>query len=229
MRRCLYHRCMRTISQEGGRINQKRRTRAAIVAAAAELVRQGKSPTVAEVADAALVSRATAYRYFPSQEYLLSEAALEGIRGEIDEVLQAADSIDDPAMRFDVVLRALQEQTVEQEAGFRALLRLSLEQPFERIDRHEPGVPGRRGARRLDWIEQALAPVWRDLDPQTRKRLLGALSLCMGIEAIVVLRDICGYSAAETIEISAWAAQAILQSGLHAPRLQRTKLDEGGT
>ena len=86
---------MTMISQEGGRINQKRRTRAAIVAAAAELVRQGKSPTVAEVADAALVSRATAYRYFPSQEYLLAEAALESIRGDVDESLSTVESVDD--------------------------------------------------------------------------------------------------------------------------------------
>ena len=217
------------ISQESGRINQKRRTRAAIVSAAAELVRQGKSPTVAQVADAALVSRATAYRYFPSQEYLLAEAALESIRGDVDEILSPVESVDDPTLRLDAVVRALQQKTVEQEAGFRALLRLSLEQPFERTDGPESGVPGRRGARRLDWIEQALAPVWDGLDSETRGRLLGALSLCMGIEAVVVLRDICGYSAGEAIEVSAWAAQAIPQTGLHAPRLQRTKLDEGGT
>lgn len=220
---------MTTISQEGGRVNQKRRTRAAIVAAAAELLRGGKSPTVAEVADAALVSRATAYRYFPSGEYLLAEAALESIRGDVDEILAAVESVDDATQRLDAVVRALQQRTVDQEASFRALLRLSLEQPFERTDGEQPGVSGRRGARRLDWIEQALAPVWGDLDPEIRGRLLGALSLCMGIEAVVVLQDICGYSAAEAIEISSWAAQAILQSGLHAPRLQRTKLDDGGT
>ena len=207
---------MTMISQEGGRVNQKRRTRAAIVAAAAALVRQGRSPTVAEVADAALVSRATAYRYFPSQEYLLAEAALESTRGDVDEILSTVRSVDDPTLRLDAVVRALQQRTVEQEAGFRALLRLSLEQPFERTDGPEPGVAGPRGARRLDWIEQALAPVWDGLDSETRARLLGALSLCMGIEAVVVLQDICGYSAAEAIEISAWAAQAILQSGLHS-------------
>jgi AcrR family transcriptional regulator len=98
---------MTMISQEGGRINQKRRTRAAIVAAAAELVRQGKSPTVAEVADAALVSRATAYRYFPSQEYLLAEAALQSIHGDIDETLSPIESVDDPTLRLDAVVRAL--------------------------------------------------------------------------------------------------------------------------
>src|SRR5690242_1983214 len=130
---------MTVISQEGGRINQKRRTRAAIVAAAADLVSQGKSPTVAEVADAALVSRATAYRYFPSQEYLLAEAALESIRGDVDQILSTVESVDEPTLRLDAAVRALQQRTVEQEAGFRALLRLSLEQPFTGTDRGEPG------------------------------------------------------------------------------------------
>ena len=59
--------------QQEGRINQKRRTRAAILAAAGVLLEQDQRPTVAEVADAALVSRATAYRYFPTQEYMLLE------------------------------------------------------------------------------------------------------------------------------------------------------------
>lgn len=205
---------MRSISQEGGRVNQKRRTRAAIVAAAAELLRQGRSPSVEEVADAALVSRATAYRYFSSQEYLLSEAALESIRGEVDSALHVVESVSDPAMRLDAVVQALQERTVEQEAGFRALLRLSLEQPFAQTEGREPEVTGRRGARRIDWIERALSPVLEELDSQTQEWVVGALSLCMGIEAVVVLRDICGHSAPEAIEISRWAAQAILQTVL---------------
>lgn len=223
---------MTLLRQEGGRINQKRRTRAAIVAAAAELLQQGKTPTVAEVADAALVSRATAYRYFPTQEYLLSEAALESIREEADQVLNAVESTTDVSIRLDAVVQGLQERTVRQEAGFRALLRLSLEQQFEQSDGQEPGEPRRRGARRLDWIEQALAPVWALLDQRTQKRLLGALSLCMGIEAVVVLQDICGYSAPEAVEISRWAAQAILRAGLDGPahmtgHVSRSRLDTG--
>ena len=55
-----------------GRINQKRRTRVALKEAAAEFVRLGVTPTVAQVAEAALVSKSTAYRYFPSQEALLA-------------------------------------------------------------------------------------------------------------------------------------------------------------
>ena len=50
----------------GGRVNQKMRTRRALIEAARELVRQGERPTVAKAAKLALVSDATAYRYFPT-------------------------------------------------------------------------------------------------------------------------------------------------------------------
>ena len=59
-----------------GRVRQRRRTRRALLLAAGELVEAGRTPTVAEAADAADVSRATAYRYFPSQDALLAEAVL---------------------------------------------------------------------------------------------------------------------------------------------------------
>ena len=57
------------------RANQKARTRAAIVEAAQRLKRQGETPTIAEAAAHAGVSRATAYRYFPTQEALDVELA----------------------------------------------------------------------------------------------------------------------------------------------------------
>ncbi len=66
---------MEASRQDDPRANQKERTRAALVAAAGELFRTGSAPTVAEAAERAKVSRATAYRYFPTQESLLVEIA----------------------------------------------------------------------------------------------------------------------------------------------------------
>lgn len=205
-------------------MKQKRRTRATIVAAAAELLRQGKRPTVAEVADVADVSRATAYRYFPTQEYLLAEAVLNGIPREVDMVLDALAPTDAAEVRLDAVVQAIQERTVRQEPGFRALLRLSLDQVLNESEAQEGPELRRRGGR-PDWIGLALAPLWTDLDEQMKERLLGALSLCMGIEALVVLRDVCGYSPEQAVESSRWAAQAILRAGLDEA-LGRAKREE---
>ena len=112
--------------QQEGRINQKRRTRAAILAAAGVLLEQGQRPTVAEVADAALVSRATAYRYFPTQEYLLFEAALESTRSDIDRELDEDTPPEDPEARLEMLIHALQQRIVHKEAAFRTMLRFSL-------------------------------------------------------------------------------------------------------
>ena len=63
-----------------GRQRQKQRTRRLLLDAARTLLESGRQPTVTDVADAADVSRRTAYRYFPTQEKLLAESALEGLR-----------------------------------------------------------------------------------------------------------------------------------------------------
>ncbi len=63
-----------TIQAPAGRVNQKQRTRTAIVAAAQQLISAGAEVTMPAVARMALVSEATAYRYFPDLVSLLREA-----------------------------------------------------------------------------------------------------------------------------------------------------------
>jgi AcrR family transcriptional regulator len=204
--------------QQQGRINQKRRTRAAIVAAAVELLERGqRRPTVAEVADAALVSRATAYRYFPTQEYLLFEAALESTRSDIDRELDETTLPEDPKARLEILIDALQKRIIDKEAAFRTMLRLSLEQAPQEEEQYggESAPPPRlRGGGRVRWIEKALAPVRGRLEEPDFRRLVAALSLCMGIEALVVLRDVCALEPSEAEEVLRWVARTLLRSSL---------------
>src|SRR3546814_6420835 len=62
-----------------GRPNQKRRTRKELLQAASRLMKQGRKPSLEEIDEEALVSRATAYRYFPGVEAWLVEASLDEI------------------------------------------------------------------------------------------------------------------------------------------------------
>src|SRR6266851_7446103 len=78
------------VSRQDGRLNQKRRTRRAIIEAAAKLVRGGQQPSVAEAAEAAVVSKATAYRYFPTQHSLLLEVGFEAIHPSAQSLLAGA-------------------------------------------------------------------------------------------------------------------------------------------
>jgi AcrR family transcriptional regulator len=201
--------------QQQGRINQKRRTRAAILAAAVELLEQGQRPTVAEVADAALVSRATAYRYFPTREYLLFEAALESTRSDIDRELEENTLPEDPETRLEILIDALQKRIIAKEAAFRTMLRLSLEQFPEEEQYGGESAPSRlRGGGRVRWIEQALAPVEGYFEEAHFRRLVSSLSLCMGIEALIVLRDVCALKSSEAEEVLHWAARMLLRCSL---------------
>ena len=55
-----------------------------MIEAVTQLVHEGASPSVTEVADAAGVSRATAYRYFPTQESLLAEVIVPDLEAALD-------------------------------------------------------------------------------------------------------------------------------------------------
>src|SRR5918912_808844 len=82
------------------RDRQRRRTRKAIVDAAAALIARGATPSVADVAAAADVSRRTVYLYFPTLEQLLLDATL-GLLTEqaIDQALDAEDAEPDAEVR----------------------------------------------------------------------------------------------------------------------------------
>src|SRR5438874_9977549 len=100
--------------EETGRFRQRRRTRAAIVAAAADLLRAGRTPSVNDVAEAADVSRRTVYLYFPTLEQLLLDATLGLLsQAPIDEAIDAADTEGDPAERVAAMIRALYAQAAE--------------------------------------------------------------------------------------------------------------------
>jgi AcrR family transcriptional regulator len=199
------------------RVNQKRRTRAALVEAAQRLLDQGQAPTVADVADAALVSRATAYRYFPSQEHLLLDVVLERSIEEINRQVDAALSAGDVAARLEALVSAVQDEVVANEPGFRTLLQLSIaQQPSD-----SSTVARIRGERRLKWIEKALEPIAGELDERTWRLLVSALTLCIGVEAFVVLRDLRGLDPAEAEKTLRWAALAMLAAAASGREVRR--------
>src|SRR3954454_49255 len=115
MSRAKLKEAMVTTDEETGRFRQKRRTRAAIVAAAADLLRSGRTPSVNEVADAADVSRRTVYQYFPTVEQLLLDATLGLLsQSAVDEAIDAADtSGGDVEERVAAMIRALSAMSTE--------------------------------------------------------------------------------------------------------------------
>ena len=199
----------------GGRGDrQKRRTRAAILAAAARLLADGHEPSVAEAADAADVSRRTAYRYFPTQDQLLVEASLEGLRPQVEAAMLAAlpdgseagDDVARAAARLDAAVRVLHRLTQENEALLRTMIRLTTGQ----VGRPRPP----RGYRRIDWLTSAVAPVRMRLGPARFTRLVSALASCVGMDAQFVLQDVRGLSPRSAERVTRWTARALLDASV---------------
>lgn len=193
-----------------GRVDQKRRTRGLILVSAAALVAAGGTPTVAEAADAAEVSRRTAFRYFPTQQKLLTEAALEGLRAPMEAMLAVApcgSKAHDVELRVSALIDQMQSMAIRNESLLRTMIHQTV------LERSNTATP-RRGTRRIDWIEAALKPLLKTIGAKAHARLVCGLALCGGIEALLVLRDICGLTEIEAIEVSRWAAHALLKQTL---------------
>ena len=188
-----------------GRVAQKRRTRDAVIAAARDLVATGVMPTVEAAAEAASISRTTAYRYFPSQRALLVAAHPEtGATSLLPD-----DAPDDVAIRLDLVIDAFTRSTLENEAQQRTMLRLSLESdPIERAQ-----LPLRQG-RGIKWIEEALTPLQAEMPEAERHRLALAIRSVIGIEALVWLTDVAGLSRYDATDLMRWSGRALLRSAL---------------
>jgi AcrR family transcriptional regulator len=190
-----------TAYELNGRVAQKRRTRDALIAAARALVAEGRSPTVEDVAEAASISRTTAYRYFPSQRALLAAAHPETAAAS----LLPEDAPADVATRLDLVVAEFTRTILETEAQQRTMLRLSLEaDPVERSQ-----LPLRQG-RAIKWIEEALAPLRPGMSQRDVHRLAIAIRSATGIESFVWLTDVAGLDRADAIELMRSSARALL-------------------
>jgi AcrR family transcriptional regulator len=194
--------------QPSERLNQKLRTRAALLRAARELVAQGRTPTVTEVADAALVSKATAYRYFPTQEALLVELPLDEDAPTV-ESLFGDGAPADAEERAVLVQRALYDLARDHETEFRVFLRASLTRSLR--DGNGGGDP-LRGARRDALLAEALAPLADELPSEEVERLRTAVAMLVGIESMIVLRDVLHLEHDDAREVGEWAVRQLIRA-----------------
>jgi AcrR family transcriptional regulator len=172
------------------------------------LMQRGLIPSVSDVAEAAAVSRATAYRYFPSQAALIQATVDEAL----GPILEWASDSDDAAERVTELLTFALPRIEAYEATHRAALLLALDQWTRRqagtLGSEEPFVRGHRKALLAD----AMKPLKRQLGRQAFDRVTQSLSLVFGAEAFVVLKDIWGLEGGEARRVAIWAAHALVRA-----------------
>ena len=167
--------------QSTGRVNQRRRTYNAILQAAAELMRTGREMTMLEVAKAALVSEATAYRYFPDLASLL-QAAMAGQMPTPAEALETVADSPDPVERVAVATEHLLRTVLTYQGATRAMIAATITRPATASAR--PGL-------RFGLIDYALSPLDDALDPAALAQLKNDLAVVVSAEALFSLTDLC--------------------------------------
>jgi AcrR family transcriptional regulator len=191
-----------------GRPNQTSRTRKDLLRAAARLMKDGREFTLEDVAADAMVSRATAYRYFSSVEALLVEAPLDGVTPSPAELFERVSSTD-PVQRLLAVDTALHDMIAANEPA----LRIMLSQTVKRVRTNDDvgDVPIRQN-RRTDLIEAALAPARAQFTRAGLASLTKSLSLIIGTESMVVTKDVLGLDDTDARQVRHWAIRALVDS-----------------
>jgi AcrR family transcriptional regulator len=197
-----------TETEKIGRPNQRTRTRKDLLQAASRLMKEGRAPTLEEIAEAALVSRATAYRYFPSIEALMVEASVDVAVPEPGEVFRHETSRD-PVARLQRVDTALHDMILANEPALRTMLAHTIQHGL-RTDGN--GKLPKRQNRRTPLIEAALAPARDQFKPAALRELTKALALILGPEALIVVKDVLQLDDIEARKIKRWVIRALVEA-----------------
>ncbi|MGW1915819.1 TetR/AcrR family transcriptional regulator [Streptomyces sp. NPDC002076] len=188
-----------------GRSNQKKRTRTAILEAARELIGTGGEVTMPAIARAALVSEATAYRYFPDLPSLISEALAGAWPPPAEALAPVADSID-PVERVAFACEFLLRGILLRQGAVRAMIAATITRPEAATAR--PGV-------RFGLIDHALLPLEETLgatDPEALAQLKRDLAVVVSAEALFSLTDLCGLAPDDAIASAVHTATTLTEA-----------------
>lgn len=178
--------------------------------AAMRLMQAGLIPSVSDVAEAAQVSRATAYRYFPTQAALIQAAVDEAL----GPILAWTSDSEDPEERVTELVTFAYPRMENYEATLKAALRLALDQWARRhaglLGDEAPMVRGHR----IGLLNSAVHPLKARLTPGAYERLTQSMSLIFGTEAFVVLKDIWGLDRKRAEDVALWTCHALIQAAL---------------
>jgi AcrR family transcriptional regulator len=201
---------------KGTRTNQKARTRAALLQAATDLLVEGRSPSIPEAADRALVSVATAYRYFSSAEDLWWEATRAGAfpRAMAETVALTRAAGPQPRARLEAAVRSNGFAMIDDQVPFRRMAQIALEQWFRRREAGDGQQVPNPAGRRNELIDEVLEPLTGTLSEELLARVAHALGLVFGAEAMIALTDVVGLDAPAAKEAMLDASRWLLAGAL---------------
>ena len=186
-----------------GRIEQKVKTKSRILNATKELLKKETSITLENVANEANISRATIYRYYSNIDLLIMEASLEIYHKSPDELYEEVKNktLEDQILYIQEQYNNLAQHN---EAVFRRYLSAALTESISNKEKL-------RGGRRVKTLDKVLKPYEGNMDGTTLNNLKNTASILMGIDALVVCKDVCDLDNEEASETLQWALKMILK------------------
>ena len=186
-----------------GRTQQKLETRHKILLSAQYYLNKGINFNLEEIAKHSGISRATVYRYFSNVDILSAEAAL-------DLSTKNPESIYEELKDKDINNRLFEIQdyyntlAIDHEGLFRKYISTVLDSGTS--------TP-KRGARRKKALELVLNN--SEFSKKEKEDLSNLLTVLMGIEPLIVTKDVCGLNNKESKHLLNWGLELIIK-GLHA-------------
>ena len=184
-----------------GRTGQKQKTQEKILQAAHEIQRKGGEFTLEKVAEVAGISRATIYRYYSNKDVLSAEAVLD-MRTLTPEQIIADLGDTDIREAFLGVQEYYNNLAFDNERAFRRYLSVMLDEDNQvRI----------RGARRVRTLVRVIRKHPLQIPQADMEKLISIATLLMGIEALIVTRDVCRLDEEVSKEVLQWGMETLLK------------------
>jgi len=183
------------------------RTRRLLIETAMRMFDNGAFPSITEVAQEAQLSRATAYRYFPTQSALVSAIVTE----TLSPMKSWRPTRTEASERIDELLTFAFPRMLQHEGTLRAALHLSLTQWAQSQSFSKPGKEKLVRGNRKALLAHVVEPLNDELPPEMVERVIQALSLVYGSEIFLVMKDIWGCDDKQLEDIGKWIAKAIVR------------------
>jgi AcrR family transcriptional regulator len=162
-----------------------------------------------EVARAAMVSEATAYRYFPDLVSLVGEAYV-GLWESPEEALAPVAMLKDPVARVAFATDYLMHVVLSYQGAARAMISATI---------IRPGTSSRRPGIRFGLIDYALSPLEDSSSSITADQLSQLkrdLSVVMSAEALFTLVDLCGLDPEDAVASAVHTAATLTRAAVAA-------------
>lgn len=189
----------------------RKRTYVLLVTTALELFEKGAMPSVSELALEAGVSRATAYRYFPTQSDLITATVNESL----GPILTWRPQSEKTEERIDELLTFAFPRMFEHEGALRAALQASLQQWAQgRSAPQEVKSKQFERGNRKDILAMVTTPMKSEYPQEIVGKVIKAFSVIYGSEIFLVLKDIWKMDNQQVIELAQWMAKAIMNQAV---------------